>query len=182
MLTPNAHDALRRAAAEDDLAELGMATFLDRPLGVMKRPGDSDRTPLLSYEAFSRRLAQRRMNELVELGLLASPRALPERSGYPVAKMPSHAREGVVALEDAKKVAFDFVFTRTTRSSLATLLRQYDWPALHAAALFIRTGRGIMTAFDADHRLMLILNYANARYHEIAGEDFLEGFEIITAT
>ena len=159
-----------------------MATFLDRPLGVMKRPGEADRTPLLSYEAFSRRLAQRRMNELIELGLLASSRELPDRSGYPVAKMPGHAREGVVALEDAKKVAFDFVFTRTTRSSLASLIRQYDWPALHAAALFIRTGRGIMTAFDADHRPMLILSYANARYHELAGEEFLKGFEMMAPT
>jgi hypothetical protein len=88
--------------------------------------------------------------------------------------MLGHARERVVALEDAKKVAFDFVFTRTTRSSLATLIRQYDWPALGAATLFIRTGRGIMTAFDADNRPTLILNYANARYHELAGEESIE--------
>jgi hypothetical protein len=182
MLTPRAWDAMRRAAAEDDLTELGIATFLDRPLGVIKRPGQADCTPLLSYEAFSSRFAARRMNELIEVGLLSSPRLLPEVRGYPVAKMLGHAREGVVALEDAKKVAFDFVFTRTTRSSLNALIRQYDWPALGAAALFIRTGHGIMTAFDAAHRPTLTLNYADARYRELAGEEFIEGFELVTAT
>jgi hypothetical protein len=96
--------------------------------------------------------------------------------------MLGHAREGVVALEDAKKVAFDFVFTRTTRSSLASLLRQYDWPALHAATLFIRTGHGMMTAFDADNHPQVTLNYANARYRELAGEEFIEGFEFTAQT
>ena len=34
--------------------ELGMAVFLDRPLGVLKPPGEADRSVLLSYTAFSR--------------------------------------------------------------------------------------------------------------------------------
>jgi hypothetical protein len=192
MLTPHAREALRRAAAEDDLTELGMATFLDRPLGVTKRPGEPDCTPLLSYEAFSRRLAQRRMSELVELDFLQSVRPLCDVAGYPVAKLLGHAREGVVALEDAKKVAFDFVFTRTTRSSLDALLRQYDWSALNAAApdvyrwlsvdrnvLLIRTGRATMTAFDAGLRPVLTLNYSDARYRECAGEEFVDGLEVV---
>ena len=184
MLTPAAWDAPRGAAAADDPTELGMATFLDRPLGVMKRPGEADRTPLLSYEAFSRRLAQRRVTELVELQLLESATTVPEIPGYPVAKMLGHAREGVVALEDAKKVAFDFVFTRTTRSSLGALLRQYDWSALDAAildriVLLIRTGRGILTGFDAAYRPLLTLNYADARYREYAGEEIVAGLEAV---
>lgn len=192
MLTPAAWHALRRAAAEADPTELGTATFLDRPLGSSKRSGQPDRTPLLSYEAFSRRLAQRRARELVDLGLLPaapSPRDVP---GYPVAKMPGHARDGVVSLEDAKKVALDFVFTRTTRSSLDGFLRQYDWTALAAATpelhrwfredrivLLIRTARAMMTAFDALQRPMLTLNYADARYEEWAGEELLDGIDVV---
>ena len=38
-----------------------MAVFLDRPLGVVKQPGEVDRTPLLSYDAFSRSIAARRL-------------------------------------------------------------------------------------------------------------------------
>jgi hypothetical protein len=189
MLTSAARDALRRAAAED-LTELGMATFLDRPLGLMKRPGEADRTPLLSYEGFSRRLAQRRVNELIDLGLLPSAPPMHNIRGYPVAKMLGHAREGVVALEDAKKAAFDFVFTRTTRSSLGAFVRQYDWSALTALtnvspdqlALLIRTCRGVMTGFDAGHRPILRLNYADARYHEFAGEEYVDGLEAVIAT
>ena len=41
--------------------ELGMAVFLDRPLGVAKQRGEVDRTPLLSYDAFSRSIAARRL-------------------------------------------------------------------------------------------------------------------------
>jgi len=193
MLTPAAWDALRRAAAEADPREFGMATFLDRPLGTLKRAGEADRTAMLSYEAFSRRLAQRRIDEMIGLGLPSPVRELPEIvGGYPVAKMLGHAREGVVALEDAKKVALDFLFTRTTRSSLDRLIGQYDWFALDAAApelyrwfvpsrdvLLIRTGRGEMTAFDAG-RPMFTLSFADARYLECAGDEFADGLTIVT--
>src|SRR5262249_20030792 len=57
-----------------ELRELGMALFLDRPLGVFKRPSELDQTPLLSYEMFSRSLAQRRLRELAEQWeLIANP-------------------------------------------------------------------------------------------------------------
>jgi hypothetical protein len=184
MLKPPARDALRTAAAEDDLTELGRATFLDRPLGTTKRPGEADRTPLVSYEAFSRRLAQRRVKELAELGVLSAAREIPAAVGYPVAKMLGHTREGVVALEDAKRVALDFVFTRTTRSSLDALLRNYDWSnvdeaSLNRIVLLIRTGRGIMTAFDADHRPIFTLKFAGARHRECGGEEFVDGLEAV---
>ena len=126
------------------------------------------------------------MSELIELGLLGAAPVTHEIPGYPIARMLGHAREGVVALEDAKKVAFDFVFTRTTRSSLATLRRQYDWSALNDvtldhAALLIRTDRGIMTAFDAGPRAMFTLNYCDARYREFAGEELVDGLAAIVA-
>jgi hypothetical protein len=195
MLTPAAWALLRRAADEVDARELGTATFLDRPLGVMKRSGDADATAMLSYEAFSRRLAQRRMNELVELELLPAARPMGDVAGYPVGKMQGHAREGVVALEDAKKVALDFVITRTTRSSLDVFVRQYDWSALNAAApdayrwlstgrdvLLVRTGRGEMTAFDAVQRAVLRLDYREPHYRECAGEEFVEGLTAIVGS
>jgi hypothetical protein len=187
MLTPAASNALRHAAAEIDVVELGRATFLDRPLGVTKGPREPDRTALLSYESFSRRLAQRRATELVTHRVLTSP---PEEPGFPVAKLPRHARDGVVSLEDAKKVALDFVFTRTTRSSLDMLLRQYDfaaalgnagasdayrWLCDHRHVLLIRTAAATMTAFDADMRSVFTIDLSGATYREFAGEELAEG-------
>src|SRR5208283_4168384 len=56
-------DDLRHFA---ELRELGMALFLDRPLGAFKRPGEPDQTPLLSYEAFSSSIARERLRYLHE--------------------------------------------------------------------------------------------------------------------
>src|SRR5262249_13196604 len=50
----------------EELQELGMALFLDRPLGVFKAPGEPDHTVLLSHEAFSRSIAERRLQFLAE--------------------------------------------------------------------------------------------------------------------
>src|SRR5262249_50750420 len=68
---PGTH--LLRAATDDlvdtdELRELGMALYLDRPLGVLQDPGEADRTPLASYEAFSRSIARRRLRELAAAG------------------------------------------------------------------------------------------------------------------
>ena len=102
-----------------------------------------------------------RLAELRDAGLPGNVNSEPScPAGIPVARLPGHARQSVVSLEDAKKVALDFVFTRTSGSSLDDLLRQYDFSALNAAAadtyqllstgrvLLIRTGRGRLTAFD----------------------------------
>ena len=51
-------------AAPSELRELGMALFLDRPLGAFKAPGEPDQTPILSYEAFSRSIAGRRLDSI----------------------------------------------------------------------------------------------------------------------
>jgi hypothetical protein len=110
--------------------------------------------------------------------------------GFPVAKLPGHARDGVVSLEDAKKAALDFVFTRTTRSSLDLLLRQYDFAgAFHNAGaadayrwlcedrhvLLIRTARAAMTAFDAAMRPVFTVDLSHATYREFAGEEYADG-------
>jgi hypothetical protein len=46
----------------------------DRPLGIARRPGEVDRTPLLTYEAFSKSIARERLAALCRLGLLTKDR------------------------------------------------------------------------------------------------------------
>jgi hypothetical protein len=123
--------------------ELGMAVYLDRPLGVFKQPGEVDRTPLLTYEAFSRQMAQTRLDELWRWGLLTAEQqhrlaqSLREKTkpyGIPVSALPGRERPGVAALEDARRAAPDFVVLRTTNSSLDAFLSQYDFRALQECA------------------------------------------------
>ena len=57
----------------EELQELGMALFLDRPLGACKNPGEVDQTPLLSYQAFSRTVAARRVPFLADKSDLLAP-------------------------------------------------------------------------------------------------------------
>lgn len=186
-------DVVRWCREDLDVAEerreSGMATFLDRPLGLFKRPGEPDRTPLLSYEAFSRRVAEARLREFRDGGLVEGV------NGVPAARLAGHSREGVVALEDAKKVSMDFVFTRTTRSSLDELLSQYDWPANETVdwlrtsnhVLLVRTpglnpSRAMLSGFDASMTLRVEMSPAeesSPRYVEHAGvEYFAEGLKI----
>jgi hypothetical protein len=123
----------------DELRELGMALYLDRPLGAFKAPGEPDQTPLLSYTAFSRSLAMRRLlllgqdRALLPDDELASLRqaleALPV-SGVPLAEVPSVPRPGVVSLADAARAAEDFVFLRTTASSLRDFFALFDFGPL----------------------------------------------------
>ena len=61
------HGATNEAAvmpATAELRELGMALYLDRPLGIYKEPAEVDRTPLLSYVAFSLKIAESRLRRL----------------------------------------------------------------------------------------------------------------------
>ena len=52
------------------MRELGVAIFIDRPLGGLKAPGEPDLSPLLAHEAFSRSLAERALGELAREPLL----------------------------------------------------------------------------------------------------------------
>jgi hypothetical protein len=189
LLTPAARDVLAKSISdlvhESELREMGTALFLDRPLGAMgKRGGEADRTTLLSYEACSVRMIK---SGLDELGM-PHPTRLPSVAGFPVGRLIGHAREGIVALEDAKKVALDFVVTRTTRSSLSELLGDYDFEPLNGVApsaystlaegraLLIRTGLRRMTAFDSSMTKLLELSLEDsARYVECGAKDYLEG-------
>ncbi|MEX0677485.1 MAG: hypothetical protein WD063_10450 [Pirellulales bacterium] len=142
LLGPFGGRLLRKSLADLDepleLRELGMAVFLDRPLGALKEPGEVDRTPLLSYEAFSRSIARRRIGELIAAGWIEEARrvallaALETLSiqGVPVIELATRERPGVVTIADARKVAADFVLLRTTHSSLSGLFKHLDWRPL----------------------------------------------------
>jgi hypothetical protein len=135
-------EALAELSMAAELRELGLGLFLDRPLGQFKDPGEPDRTPLLSYEAFSAAIARRRLNLLHQrFPMLIGPdmayektlaalqeEGLPVREGRP-------ARPGSVSLADARRVADDFRLLRTTRGSARQFFQLFDFSVLE------RTGR-----------------------------------------
>jgi hypothetical protein len=160
LLNEAASSALRQALADltqdAELRELGLATFLDRPLGISKQPGEVDRTPLLSYTAFSRQIAHERLDRWRQWGWLDGERhaawrqrlELLEVKGVSVAELSGPERPGVVALEDARRAAADFVFTATTRQSLDLLLACYDLSPLESVdrelVAWLRTSRQVL--------------------------------------
>jgi hypothetical protein len=154
----------------EELQELGMALFLDRPLGVFKNPGEPDQTPLLSYEAFSRSITQKRLHFLSErMGLLEAEKAtaleqkLRERpvEGYHPCPGSGPARPGSVSLSDALKSAPDFVILRTTKKSAGEFLSYFRFETLDSPdqlrqpCLILRTageGDGRLTLYDDNRR------------------------------
>ncbi len=123
-----------------ELRELGQAYYLDRPLGVAKRPGEVDRTPLVSHTAWSRSIVKRRLDELREAGwITGSQHAQLQQAadallvvGVPVAELNCIERLGVVSLADACQAAADFV---VLRSGMEEVLGAYDWSALGPLAV-----------------------------------------------
>jgi len=119
----------------EELRELGTALFLDRPLGVAKAPLEPDQTLLFSYEAFSRNVADRQLDDFArKLCLLdaatherlrAALRELPV-PGIAVVSLRAPARPALVSLLDARKVADDFVLIRNTRRTTDAFLEHYD--------------------------------------------------------
>jgi hypothetical protein len=148
-----------------ELRELGMAVFLDRPLGASLEPGEVDRTPLVSYEAFSRSIARRRTGELRAAGWIDDARRdalllVLEKltvSGLPVRELQLRERPGVVSIADAHKAAPDFVLLRSTRSSLLALLDDTDLTRLapRAAGDWLTEDRDILLVqHDAGHPVL----------------------------
>ena len=80
---------LRRSLADleqpAELANLGAAVFIDRPLGVFKAPAEPDLTPLLAYCAISPSIAARRLEQLISDPVLAMEPVLAERLRQQVA-------------------------------------------------------------------------------------------------
>jgi hypothetical protein len=132
-------DALNHSIADlehtDELRELGMALFLDRPLGIGKAPGEPDQTLLFSYEAFSRSIAERRLGSLSKtLNFLDTKthqrfvhqlRSLPVR-GIALDSLHFPERLSPVSLADARKAADDWLFLRNTRQTTSAFHELYD--------------------------------------------------------
>ncbi len=139
-LQPRARQCLQQSLEDlqhpDELRELGIGLFIDRPLGLYKEPGEPDQTPLLAYEAFSRQLAKQRVLDLAkmagELGLsFDADRCMSQLDGLAVVGLPVNdvwTRDGaLVSLADARRVADDFILLRTTPSSASEFLALADW-------------------------------------------------------
>src|SRR5262249_60344449 len=110
-LQPEDQGLLRQCLADlehpTELRELGTALFLDRPLGTARHPLEPDLTPLLSYVAFSRSLAERRLDFLAgDLKALSPADTVPLRralaaglgvAGPPGPDAPRHPPAGTAA-------------------------------------------------------------------------------------
>ncbi len=184
-----------------ELQELGVALFLDRPLGTFKTPTEPDQTLLFSYEAFSATVAEQRLKYLAEaLGLIAKAaeyeslrsrfQLLPQEKGLALPVAPKKARPGVVSLQDAGRVAPDFLFLKSTRKTVQDFLAQFDFAPLasryalnylapgrrvlilNAAAGTAGTG-GILTIYDAALRPRMELQVdPSLGYARRAGQEY----------
>jgi hypothetical protein len=123
----------------EEWREMGLGVFLDRPFGVGKAVGAPDGTLLLSAEAFSVSLARQRLhalaadagvsrNEELFQRLLASPPV----HGLALESLGDAVRPGTVTLLDARRAASDFVFLRSTSSSVKTFFVSFDFTPLFA--------------------------------------------------
>jgi hypothetical protein len=138
-LGDHARHALHRSIEDlrhgDELRELGMATFLDRPFGGGKQPNETNETLLLSYQAFSRTVARRRLDLICSDDILRPDSAASDEmrnaldalleSGVPVQGLPGLNERGIVSLGDALRVADDFLVLRTTAKTWLDLCVEY---------------------------------------------------------
>jgi hypothetical protein len=204
-LGPRGAFVLRQSAVDlqhpEELRELGMALFLDRPFGAGKAPAEPDGTLLLASEAYSRSIAEQRLQALArEPGLLPDAecdaclrrlREGAETHGLSLNAVDGDARPGTVSLTDARRAAPDFVLLRTTPGSVRALLAQHDFTALAVKieldwllkggrVLLARdaTGAGVLV-YDADLRPRLELapqtagGYVNQAGHEYPRQGFI---------
>ncbi|MFL5339735.1 MAG: hypothetical protein ACJ8F7_06165, partial [Gemmataceae bacterium] len=185
-------EALRQCVADlanpDELRELGMALFLDRPFGADKHPAEPDRTLLFSYEAFSRRIALDRLARMAEFfGDLTNPAVVaaaadrcrsPEFAGG-VAYAPRRQvqRPGVVSLDDSVLAADDLVFLRCTRRTIAELLCWYDTTPLAEIGLgdVLVPGRCLLLRVDDLPNEVRIFD-ANLKLRGALKPDLSEGY------
>jgi hypothetical protein len=164
-LGPRGAEALRQSAADlrhfEELRELGMALFLDRPLSAGKAPAEPDNTPLLASEAFSRSIAEQRLHDLARepnmltdverADCLLRLREGAETRGLPLDAVGGESRPGAVSLTDARRAAPDFVLLRTLPGSVRTLLEQVDFTKrMEQTDLdWLRQGGRVLLARDA---------------------------------
>ena len=162
-LGPNGLEVLRESVrdlqSQGELRELGLAVYLDRPLGDAKSPTEPDRTLLLSSLAFSRSICRQRLQFLkrepfleTEAGFFAAVENAEVPMGLSVQQIGPARRATVVSLADAQRAAADFVFLYTLPGSQAEFLRQFDLQSVsrrateamrgHRRILLARSPRG----------------------------------------
>jgi hypothetical protein len=131
------HASFADLAHPEELRELGMGLFIDRPFAAGKHPAELDCTSLLSSLAFSHTVAEERLRSLAsEVGVdPIGPDVEGLRRGLDVAGLRldaigAAARMGSVTLADARRASPDFVFLRTTAGSVAEFLGLFDLAAL----------------------------------------------------
>jgi hypothetical protein len=167
-LGPRAEQVLRQSVGDleqgSELREMGLALFLDRPLGTGKAPGEPDQTVLLSHRAYSRSIAQRRLRFLAEKlhleGALSGwETALAALSvpGVALEDIGGEPRPGAVSAADARQVAGDFVFLQTVSATVEELFRQYDFSQLWERLFLheLKTGRGLLMVPRTNGRLTI---------------------------
>jgi hypothetical protein len=160
-LTPTVEQVLRQSLADlnhpDELRELGTAIYLDRPFNFGKPPAEPDGTLLMSAEAFSRNVALQRLYNLSRWFAPVADAIPPdcvERlqnlpvEGLPLDRIGSAERPGVISLSDARLASPDFVFLRTTASTVRNFLDLYDVSPLAARfdVTFLTEGRRVLFA------------------------------------
>jgi len=129
--------SLEGLADPDELAELGTALILDRPLGIGKLFGEPDATPMLSHVGRSRKLALRILKMLREkaderLRPHLSPKlddwlAMWQPPGPLLKPLQRTARPGVVSIDDVLQTADDFHIEKTTPGSVREFVKCTDW-------------------------------------------------------
>ena len=138
-LGPRSRTVLRQSMQDPqhhaELQELGMGTFIERPLGVFKASGEPDQTLLLASQGFSKTVAARHLALLAadpETGIGPEDTAQLRKfldqmpiEGVPVAKIAEPQRP-VVSLADSRRVATDFMFLRTLRRGVIEFTDQFD--------------------------------------------------------
>jgi hypothetical protein len=191
--------ALRQSVADltraDELRELGLALYLDRPFGDAKAPAEPDATPLLASEAFSPSVAAGRLAALVRDGFLpegeraayaARLREPDIAGGLPLEAIGLPNRPGTVALTDARMIAGDFVYQRTVPGGVRSLLETFDFGPLAArfdlgwltggqAVLVARTPGGNIAVYEAAWRQRLELAIAPGGYTSRGGVEYPAG-------
>lgn len=178
-----------------ELRELGLALFLNRPLGMWKRPTEPDATLLLAHEAFSPTIARQRLAFLAEqLGvieksqverLLALVTQADLGAGLELFGRPEPDRPGVVSLNDLRRAAPDFVLQRTVGRSVQAFLAQFDltplqqqpgleWLTVEGIRLIVPPGRppGVLTVYDHSLQRQLELEVPpEAGYRKRRGQE-----------
>jgi hypothetical protein len=200
-LGPQGSSLLRQSLFDlehpQELRELGLALFLDRPFGAGKAPAEPDATLLLTSEAYSSSIARQRLHALAQDLHVSTEDSLfqrllgqPEVRGLSLDAIGGATRPGTVSLADARRAAPDFVFLRTTPGSVKALLAQFDFtpllekhcprvlPSGAAGQMLITraaTGPGLMI-YDALFELSVELEIATEQgYESRAGQEYPAG-------